>query len=247
MDKKYGLFICFLLIGVFSLSAESTKQNQFKNTERQKLYFAEMRDARDAAPWMTVYSKADFSSPPAAKLRAGQKVEILRSLEGGWFKIAYWQGEPGYSPRKEAFADSRTIWAKDIPLDKNKDSEEWVVIFNHDKQELSVYHQGKLLRQSTASSGLPDTFTPRGLYRLSPRWRGKWHYSRRFKVGMKYWISFLDDWWLHSVPHNASKEIIKEEAAKLGQAASHGCVRLPVEAARYVFETVPAGSLLIIN
>jgi len=68
----------------------------------------------------------------------------------------------------------------------------------------------------------------------------------RFNVGMKYWVGFRGIWLFHSVPFDRDRNIIPQEAEKLGQPASHGCIRLPVEVAEYVYNNVPDGSLVLI-
>lgn len=110
------------------------------------------------------------------------------------------------------------------------------------EQRVRVYRHGELIREMVASTGTPDKPTPAGHFRLQNR--GEWFYSRKYQQGAKWWVSFKD-WGVylfHSVPMDAQKQIIPEEAAKLGQPASHGCVRLSVEDARWFYETLPQGT-----
>lgn len=109
-------------------------------------------------------------------------------------------------------------------------------------QRVRVFHYGQLVREMVASTGLPDKPTPTGHFRIQNR--GEWFFSKKYQQGGKYWVSFKD-WGVylfHSVPMDARQQIIPEEAAKLGRPASHGCVRLSVEHARWFYETIPTGT-----
>jgi lipoprotein-anchoring transpeptidase ErfK/SrfK len=44
-----------------------------------------------------------------------------------------------------------------------------------------------------------------------------------------------------------NKEIIEEEAEKLGQPASHGCIRLKVEDAKWVYDNIPEKTEVFIH
>ncbi|HCW51160.1 MAG TPA: L,D-transpeptidase, partial [Clostridiales bacterium] len=69
-------------------------------------------------------------------------------------------------------------------------------------------------------------------------------FSERYEQGARWWVSFRD-WGIylfHSVPVDRTGEVIPEEADKLGQPASHGCVRLSMEDARWFYETIPEGT-----
>jgi hypothetical protein len=99
------------------------------------------------------------------------------------------------------------------------------------------------------STGIPgtDDETPLGEFVIneSGAKRGEWFFSERYGEGAKYWVGFIGGTYLfHSVPMDRGGRIIQEEAAKLGRPASHGCVRLSLEDAKWFYETVSDGSSL---
>ncbi|MBM3713605.1 MAG: L,D-transpeptidase, partial [Actinobacteria bacterium] len=63
----------------------------------------------------------------------------------------------------------------------------------------------------------------------------------RFNQGAYYWTRFYGPYLIHSVPFDKNGNIISEEYAKLGSPASHGCVRLEVEDAKWLYEVLPLG------
>jgi lipoprotein-anchoring transpeptidase ErfK/SrfK len=120
----------------------------------------------------------------------------------------------------------------------------WNVIVSIDEQRTYVYKSGELVRKMVCSTGLidGDNDTPLGDYIIneSGQKRGTSFFSKRFGEGARWWVGFIGGVYLfHSVPIDAKGNIIPEEAAKLGQPASHGCVRLSMEDAKWFFDTVP--------
>ena len=89
------------------------------------------------------------------------------------------------------------------------------------------------------SAGTAAKPTPTGRFFIQNR--GEVFFSEKYQQGGKWWVSFRD-WGIylfHSVPTNRNGEIIPEEAAKLGRPASHGCVRLSMADARWLYDTIP--------
>lgn len=107
-------------------------------------------------------------------------------------------------------------------------------------QEVWVYLDGEIIRTMVCSTGvLDDRATPTGRFYIQNR--GERFFSEKYQQGALWWVSFRD-WGIylfHSVPIDRAGNIIPEEAAKLGTPASHGCVRLSVEDARWFYETIP--------
>ena len=116
-----------------------------------------------------------------------------------------------------------------------------------DEQLVRIYFDGEEVRRMVCSGGTADMPTPTGRFYLQNR--GEQFFSRKYQQGARWWVSFRD-WGIylfHSVPFDADGEIIPEEAAKLGQPASHGCIRLLLEDAKWFYETMPEGATVDIE
>ena len=129
---------------------------------------------------------------------------------------------------------------------------EYVVQVSLDRQEVYVFCKGEKIRQMTCSSGLPlnDNNTPSGRFIINEtgKKKGLWFYSKGFEEGAEYWVGFIGGIYLfHSVPMDRNRQIIAEEEKLLGQPASHGCIRLSVDDAKWFYETIPSGSVLYIQ
>lgn len=117
----------------------------------------------------------------------------------------------------------------------------WVAV-SITEQRVRIYKGRELLRDMIASTGRPDAPTPIGTFTIQNR--GYWFFSPKFQQGGYYWVSFKD-WGVylfHSIPADAKGTLIPEEAEKLGEPASHGCVRLSLEDSRWFYENVPQGT-----
>jgi lipoprotein-anchoring transpeptidase ErfK/SrfK len=118
-------------------------------------------------------------------------------------------------------------------------------------QMIYVKQKGKVVRSMVTSSGLdqiPDNSTPRGEFVVEPE-RGEWFYASQYKEGAKYWVSFKNhgEFLFHSVVMDANRQIIPSEAGKLGTKASHGCFRLPLEDAKWIYDNIKTGTKVIIH
>lgn len=117
----------------------------------------------------------------------------------------------------------------------------WIDV-NVSEQKVRIYEGDRLIKEMLASTGTEDKPTPLGSFKIQNR--GEWFFNPKYQQGAKYWVSFKD-WGVylfHSLAMDENQEIIPEEAAKLGQPASHGCVRLETENARWIYENVPEGT-----
>ncbi len=96
-----------------------------------------------------------------------------------------------------------------------------------------------------ASGGAPGSETPPGLYHIVDR--GLEFFSYKYGEGAMFWVRFKENYLFHSVPRDKNWQLKEEELHKIGGPASHGCVRLRDEDAKWFYENVPDGTLVIIH
>ncbi|MHC1685984.1 MAG: L,D-transpeptidase [Clostridiaceae bacterium] len=118
------------------------------------------------------------------------------------------------------------------------------VLVSLDKQKVYIYKGNTLVKTLICSTGLEGSDTPKGTYKIQDR--AEYFFSPKFAEGGRYWVRFMGDYLFHSVPTDINKNIIPEEATKLGVKASHGCVRLALDDAKWFYDNVPFGSELVI-
>lgn len=104
-----------------------------------------------------------------------------------------------------------------------------------------------LVRTMKCSTGLPATPTPKGTYQASTGPYEKWHYFKEFFVWAQYAYAIQGDILFHSVLYNQKGgSPTYGSVHNLGRQASHGCVRLSVDNAKWIFENCPSKTKIIV-
>lgn len=117
------------------------------------------------------------------------------------------------------------------------------ILVSSKHQRVAVQDNNKTVYMMYASTGKNNS-TPRGHFHIEPE-RGTFFYNQRSKEGARYWVSFKNHgiYLFHTVPTNASGQYNRKEADDLGKTAnSHGCIRLSVSDAKWLYKTVPVGT-----
>lgn len=161
------------------------------------------------------------------------------------FRLAF--AAPGSSP-------SRNVdWLKpsDGPYPRLRPGEcVWIrVSLGH--QKVDIMNGNTRLYSMVASTGLnspADDRTPEGIFFIQKE-RGQSFYNAREGEGARYWVSWLHhgEYLFHSVPTDRWGRIIVDEARKLGQKASHGCIRLTLPDAKWLYDSIPYGTRVVIG
>lgn len=115
-------------------------------------------------------------------------------------------------------------------------------------QITTVYRtaDGSVARQMLCSTGKNDS-TPRGSFQLEDshdRDRREWYYIKFYDCYVRYPTRIQGSILFHSLPYIHAEEDCLDTAAEelLGTKASHGCVRLRLEDARWIAENCPDGT-----
>lgn len=129
----------------------------------------------------------------------------------------------------------------------SKMSKPWIYV-SVKQQKVFIHGNGKVQYIMNCSTGIPSSPTPRGTFHIQKE-RGYSFYNKRSHEGAHYWVSWLDHgvYLFHSVPTNAHGQYVVSEAEKLGTPASHGCVRLSIADAKWMYQTVPFGTKVVVH
>lgn len=113
-------------------------------------------------------------------------------------------------------------------------------------QMVYVKSEGRTVYEMVASTGINDT-TPHGTFRTNGQ-GGDHFFTPRDHMGGDYWTRITGVYLFHSVPtREEAGDYIVSEAVKLGEPASHGCVRLTVADAKWIHEQLPKGTPVTIE
>lgn len=131
--------------------------------------------------------------------------------------------------------------------DLTKYSNVWIQV-SIAKQRVYIRNNKKRLYTMYATTGAKNS-TPTGTYHIQAE-RGEFFYNAQSKEGAKYYVSWKDHgvYLFHTVPTNSQGQFIVKEAKKLGKKAnSHGCVRLSVPDAKWIYTNIKEGTKVVIH
>ncbi len=139
-------------------------------------------------------------------------------------------------------------WGYD-PFSTSTRRQEQKIEINLAKQRLTYYVGGKPRQQFTVSTGRPGLATPKGTFKIIDKSDKAW--SGAYGLWMPYWLGLggggirNGSIGIHELPIWPSGR--REGENHLGHPVSHGCIRLGLGAAQYVYEHAPAGTAVVIN
>ena len=120
-----------------------------------------------------------------------------------------------------------------------------------DNQTVTVYQlnesgQYDQVQQFSCSTGLGNS-TPRGIF-LDGYPANRWHYFKKFDCWAQYSYEIEGNIMFHSVLYSEKDTSTLREGSvyALGSPASHGCIRLSVKNARWLFEHCKRGTAVIV-
>lgn len=118
------------------------------------------------------------------------------------------------------------------------------IVIDLKKQKLKYLVSDIVLKEFPISSGKASMKTPSGEFKIVNKSKKAW--SNTYKLWMPYWLGLGNgSFGIHELPLWPSG--YREGASHLGIPVSHGCIRLGIGPAAYLFERVGVGTKVIIN
>ena len=125
----------------------------------------------------------------------------------------------------------------------------YYVFVDISQQLVSVYSQGSdsaysvLERSFPCSTGLDRTPTPTGTFYMKGS-RPSWSYFKTYGVYVRYPVRFYGSYYFHSVLYERKdvNTLINSSYNNIGKKASHGCIRLYVEDAKWLSDYCGEGT-----
>jgi hypothetical protein len=143
---------------------------------------------------------------------------------------------------KDGYKDGEEIAGGYDPLKGNNAKLEKRIEVNIGAQELSYFLGG--VRQGTfpVSSGRAGMYTPLGHFKIDGKALRPWS---KYGLWMPYWMSLKNGYFgIHELPEWPNGT--KEGEDHLGKPVSHGCIRLGVGPAKFLYDWAPIGTPVFI-
>lgn len=120
-------------------------------------------------------------------------------------------------------------------------SDQYVYVFGWDGGSYSIQE-----RKMICSTGKDDTPTPTGTYQAYAQLSGEWYWFKQYQCYAKWAYGIVGGILFHSVTFNKNKKQVGSES-NLGRKASHGCVRLKIDDAKWIYDNCPYGTTVVIQ
>jgi len=108
------------------------------------------------------------------------------------------------------------------------------------EQKVRVFYKKELIKEMVCSSGDALSQTPKGTFKTSDKIKYSW--LPEYNAGAYYFVRFFGSYLFHSTPVDKDGNTIESEQINLGKPVSHGCVRLDINDAKWLYEFVPSGT-----
>jgi putative cell wall-binding protein/lipoprotein-anchoring transpeptidase ErfK/SrfK len=118
------------------------------------------------------------------------------------------------------------------------------IYVNKSKQRVYIFNGQTIVKEFICSTGKDGTPTPSGRFLTGSK--GAFFYASDSSI-CYFWTRINNNYLFHSAIYDLSGYPIESEYDKLGSKASHGCIRLPKDDAKWIQDNVPYGTLVTIS
>ena len=178
-----------------------------------------------------VYSQPDTESEPVGEVTCiSQGVHVLETLDNGWSLIECYSSSAAKSKVK-VFAQQIQGYIQTDRLEVKEPAQRYGLLLDKLTQKMYVFEEGQIIGELLISTGLvnkkqPFNETPAGEF-MTVSWSGGfWSGNMYCDMGIRIIAGIL----IHEVPCLLNKETGWRDYSpfegKLGQKASHGCIRV---------------------
>ena len=267
-DEAYTDGTCWYYFGNDGKAEKNDSGRARLTTINGKKYYLDKKDnGAMKTGWVTVKGKKYYMSKSGSKkgqavtgwMTSGKSRYYFNSsgvMQKGWLTL----GNKKYylNPSNgKMVTGKKTISGKTYDFGKKgylttTPTGAWSIKVNQGTNVVTVYRGSTPVKAMLCSVGLNGA-TPNGTRYITDKLR--WHelmgpswgqYCEHLSTSPNsVWSSYL----FHSVPYNRYRDPRSMSASAynmLGQAASHGCIRLNVESAKYIYDNVPIGTKVTI-
>ena len=167
----------------------------------------------------------------------GKRYRGIKRISRTWFE---------FSP------ESGRLWRRiGDGVDRNNQSysslSKYLIVVRLKKHQVRVYkgskNDWKRLHKWKCVTGKSSTPTPKGTFVIGTRGL---HFDTGTNMRVWYYTQFWGSYFFHSTLYDRQSEPNNCVSYRLGQSRSHGCIRLDIKNAKWIYDHVPRGTKVII-
>lgn len=167
--------------------------------------------------------------------------------------LLYFQKKNGLSQTAVADEATQRVLYSEEAVESEEFVNQYKLVVDVSDQRVYVYQwdgssYGTCIGEMICSTGLKSTPTPLGTYQAAgPTGTGEWYWFQEYQCYAKWGYRIIGGILFHSVIYSRGKVLNRTSVQKLGRPASHGCIRLKVEHAQWIYENCPAGTTVVVQ
>lgn len=144
----------------------------------------------------------------------------------------------------DGFKDGAEIDLAHDPLATSTKKLSQKIEINLKKQRLTYFVAGQPYKEFMVSTGKASMPTPTGTFKILNKVKKAW--SKTYGLWMPYWLGLNHgEFGIHELPVWPGG--YREGTDHLGKPVSHGCIRLGIGAAQYIYDRVATGTEVLIK
>ena len=244
-----------------------------KKTINGKVFYFKQKCGVMAKGWIKVNGKKFYHDPTSGKrIYGGKKIGKYRyyfklksgAMKKGWLKLhgkKYYYNKKGHKVfgvhkiGKKTFYFNRTTGAKTAKgnyylynkIWTKSSSTNWLIYVSKGGRWVNVFRGRRkhwdIVKRYRCSIGAPGTPTPSGTYRVTCK---VYHFGEGKGYTCWYATGFIGSAYLmHSVVCYRGTRTPSD--GRLGMAISHGCIRMNIGNAKWIYDHVPGGTTVYIS
>lgn len=233
MNKNSArLIIILILIGGFFIFSSPTVKVQASETDSDNDGYNDALEIKSGySPFNPEVIKIDKSDMDKDGLNDAQELKF---------------GTDPLNPDTDSdgYSDGQEIDQTHDPLSTSTKKLAQRIEINTKTQKLTYFVAGQPWKEYAVSSGKPSMPTPKGKFKIINKKVKAW--SNAYKLWMPYWLGLHNgEFGIHELPLWPNG--YREGESHLGKPVSHGCVRLGIGPAQYIYERVDVGTEVIVK
>lgn len=145
----------------------------------------------------------------------------------------------GYTAQKYAYEISKML----EKANNYSSRTQYIILVNRSTHNVGIFNGSRgswsLDKYWPCSDGKPSTPTVEGVFTV----KAKGYYFDSGNSRCYWYTQFYGDYLFHSVLYNKDGTL---QDGRLGMALSHGCVRLQIENAKWIYDNIPSGTTVVV-
>lgn len=200
-------------------------------------------------PWTDSFGVINADETTRVNIRqyASSSSAVIGSAYGSLSEVKVLEGAGDYYYIETLDYDSGTNVRGYVPKTMVKTvtpTGPYNIYVSKSNQRVYIFNGQTIVKEFICSTGKDETPTPSGRFLTGSK--GPFFYASDSSI-CYYWTRINNNYLFHSAIYDLNGYPIQSEYDKLGSKASHGCIRLPIDDAKWIQDNIPYGTLVTIS